>query len=125
MAGEFLSAEWLAELNEFLARADVPEGMAGISIAQVVTGRDSASYAIQLGGPGGLRAVVPAPADCDVVLTASRQTLAAIASGKLTVGQAMAAGAVSMRGDIAHLLRVADDLAAIAGLSRPSGVEPD
>lgn len=106
---QFLSPEWMEELNQLAAADDELAGVtAGIrlTVQQVVArpGLPTTTYAIRIGDgrvellPGG----VPSP---DVILSEDYATASALSRGELTAQAALLAGRIQVEGDTRALIR--------------------
>ncbi|MEW6477530.1 MAG: SCP2 sterol-binding domain-containing protein [Actinomycetota bacterium] len=111
----FLSAEWIAALDEAARAAAVPAGVR-LTIQQVVTDGDpeggEVRYHLVL-DDGRLRVHPGEAPAADVTLVQSREVAAALSRGELNAQQALEAGRLKLRGDIGHLARQGKALTAM------------
>jgi predicted lipid carrier protein YhbT len=111
---EFLTAEWVAELDAAAAVAAAPDGVR-LVVQQVVLdvdGRELAAYAVRF-ADGRVQVVAGHAADADVSFTQDRDTAAAIARGELSAQAAFLAGRLRVGGDLAASLATSRELAGL------------
>jgi hypothetical protein len=119
----FLSDEWLEDAARLLAGAGGADtGDAVCSVEQVVVDgagvAERARYHLVVDGSGVALRPGPAPQP-DVVLTESYDTAAALSRGDLAPAAAMAAGSITVRGDLKRLGAVGSALAGVADALAP------
>ncbi|HLT15676.1 MAG TPA: SCP2 sterol-binding domain-containing protein [Acidimicrobiales bacterium] len=96
---EFLSDEWLDELEEAAVRATVPSTIR-LTVQQVVDdGGVERAYALRIEG-GRVHVLRGRVADADVTFTQDRATAAAIAQGHESAQAAFLAGRLRIGGDL-------------------------
>jgi putative sterol carrier protein len=102
---EFLSAEWLSELDAAARSASAPADLR-LVVQQVVVdddGAELASYAVRIAD--GAVQVTPGRADdADVTFTQDQATAAAIARGELAAQRAFLDGHLRVGGDLTRVL---------------------
>lgn len=108
---EFLSPEWIAELDR-VARGTPPVAAlahARLTIAHVVRvgARGEVRYAVTI-DRGRLRVSADAPADADLTVITDVETARALHRGTANAQDALAAGTLKVRGDL-HLVSGLDD----------------
>ena len=113
---EYLSPEWLRELDRSLRASASVLPLAPIVIEQVVEdvpGRGEVRYRICVGGDGVdvIEGVAPEPPD--VRLTTDYRTAVAIAGGRENAQTALAHGRLRLGGDVECLVRRSGALAAL------------
>jgi hypothetical protein len=109
---EFLSAAWIAELDA-AARAATDVTVDGSLIVEQVVreaGGDAVRYQVGV-GPGGVTVTAGAPEPADVVLITDPVTARALHEGALRAQDALASGALKVRGRPEALAGRADLLA--------------
>jgi putative sterol carrier protein len=119
----FLSQEWVDAFNEALAEVDVapPGPEAGLavragrfSMCQLVTGGPGGDVQTTLTVDGGRVTITMGEAeDAAVTIRLTWPDAAAMAAGALAPGEAIAAGRVRVRGDLAVLAEAQAVLAAV------------
>ena len=119
---DFLSAEWIAALDDAARAATLPETVAAVSITVEQVVRDSpngeARYHLRI-EDGGAR-VHPGPAEtADLRLFSDYDVAARIQRGEVNAQEALAAGRLKVQGRFAHLLRVDDALRALEDVFAP------
>ena len=101
----FLSAEWLAALDDSARELRVPDDV-DLVVDQVVTAPDGSETAYHLVFAGGGLRVRPGRAEtASVAVQQSYETAVALATGALNAQQAMAQGQLRVAGDVALLSR--------------------
>ena len=109
----FLSAEWIEALDAAAREAAVPAGVT-LTIQQVVTGDGEPDLQYHLVLEDGRLRVQPGEAAAaDVTLVQTREVAAALSRGELNAQQALEAGRLKLRGDIAALGRHGKALTAL------------
>jgi hypothetical protein len=111
----FLSDEWIEEMAEAAAGdEELAAATAGVRVCvqQVVRGEPAVRYWLRVDdgtvriGPGTLD-------DADVVFDADRPTATGLATGTLSVQDAVASGGLRISGDVAVVIRQATSLARV------------
>jgi hypothetical protein len=127
---EFLSAEWVAELDALARRVGTDVSGPGdpITVELHVQGAPDGEFVFQAAfGEGTSGFVAGSPSEPDLVVLVDHSFAARIHSGDANAQEALAAGALKVRGDLGVLTRVGGALAGlgdrVAGL-RPTTTEP-
>ncbi len=116
---EFLSAAWIADLDEAGRRATVPADVALVVQQVVLDGDDEVTYAIRI-ADGAVRVEPGRAADADVTFTQARSTAEAIARGERSAQSAFLAGDLRVGGDVAQVLEASRALAALEDVFGPA-----
>ncbi len=118
---EFLSAEWLSELDAAAGAASAPADLR-LVVQQVVLGDDGtelAAYAVRI--TDGAVQVIPGRApDADVTFTQDRATAAAIARGELAAQRAFLDGHLRVGGDLTRVLDASRQLVGVVDVFAPA-----
>jgi hypothetical protein len=128
----FLTAEWVAELDAVARKSAAltcPGGGGALRVELRVLDRDRGEFVFQaVFADGGTRFAVGSPAAPDLLLVLDAEFAARIRSGDASVQDALAAGALKVRGDVDALVARAPALAAVddvfAALRDPGGRTP-
>lgn len=106
---DFLSAEWVAALNERLAEGTQPRAATPVTVQYVVArDRDEVSYYLVL-GPEGEAAHIGTAARADVTFTMGEATAQQISDGTLSSEEAFITGQLRLDGDATLLIAAHPD----------------
>jgi formylmethanofuran dehydrogenase subunit C len=118
----FLSPEWLDELAAVLdkawAGAETADTVAALALGQLVTAVADAPagevrYTIHVGAPAGSTLTAGSTEGAGVTLVAAYETARVLASGELSVAEAMTRGEIKVRGDANLLIEMQDGLGSL------------
>lgn len=108
----FLTPEWVAALNDALGAVRLDPAVS-LTVAHVVRdARGEVVYRLRVHGGRAVASLGDADG-ADVVLIEDRATAAALAQGRETAEDAVAAGRLKLRGDVDAMLRAAGALGAL------------
>ena len=89
------------------------------TVAQVIVGGPQGDVSFSAAIAGGALTITPGASDADLTLQLTYATGAALATGAMTVHDAILQGAVKVSGDLDGLQRATAALAAVAEAMRP------